>query len=408
MEQIKKFLKFVQENKLYPDVKLISGSPTATEIVINGRKILVFCSNDYLGLANSALLKKAAHEAIDKYGVGSGGSRLISGNTDIQVELERAIAEFKGGESAITFSTGYMANTGAIPAIMDVVGNIKKLGNKIIALPSLKKNIILSDELNHASIIDGCRLTHSKIVVYKHKNVKDLENKLKKYKSRRKLIVTDGVFSMDGDIAPLPEIVSLAKKYNAITMVDDAHASGVLGRNGRGTTEYFGLKESDVNIIMGTFTKAFGGVGGFIVGSKDLTDFLRITARSYIFSAPIPPTISASLIAAIKEARNNTKLRENLWSNVNYLKNNLKKMGFDTLSSETQIIPVLIGEEAKAIEFSELLFEAGILAPCVRWPAVPWGKARLRLTIKATHTREQIDKLLENIEKIGRKLRIVN
>lgn len=407
MEQIKKFLKFVQENKLYPDVKLISGSPTATEIVINGRKILVFCSNDYLGLANSALLKKAAHEAIDKYGVGSGGSRLISGNTDIQIELEKTIAEFKGGESAITFSTGYMANTGAIPAIMDVIGNIKKLGNKIIAIPLLKKNIILSDELNHASLIDGCRLTHAEIVVYKHKNVKDLENKLKKYKSRRKLIVTDGVFSMDGDIAPLPDIVRLAKKYNAITMVDDAHASGVLGKNGRGTTEYFGLKESDIDIIMGTFTKAFGGVGGFIVGSKDLTDFLRITARSYIFSAPIPPVISASLIMAIKETRNNTKLRENLWSNATYLKNNLKKMGFDTLSSETQIIPVLIGEEAKAIQFSGLLFEVGILAPCVRWPAVPWGKARLRLTVKATHTREQIDKLLENIEEIGKRIEVL-
>ena len=399
-------LNFINGEGLYPEIKIISGSPTNTEIIVENKKILIFCSNDYLGLANNPILKKAAHEAIDKYGVGSGGSRLVSGNTDIQLQLEKSIAEFKGGEAAITFSTGYMANTGTIPAVIDVISNIKKIGNKIIALPSFKKNIILSDELNHASIIDGCRLSHAKIVVYKHKNIKDLENKLKKYKNSRKLIVTDGVFSMDGDIAPLPDIARLAKKYNAMAMVDDAHASGVLGKEGRGTSEYFGLKPNDIDIIMGTFTKAFGGVGGFVVGSKDLIDFLRISARSYIFSAPIPPAIVAGLLIAITEAKNNANLRKALWEHANYLKDSLKKMGFNTLLSETQIIPVLIGKEEKAIEFSKLLFENGILAPCVRWPAVPWGEARLRLTVKATHTKEQIDYLIKNIEKIGKHLEV--
>jgi len=325
MEKIRNILKFLRENDFYPDPKLITGSPTNVEVVIGGRKILMFCSNDYLGLANSEVLKKAAHNAIDEYGVGSGGSRLVSGNTDIQIKLEETIAKYKGCEAAITFSTGYMANTGTIPAILDVM-NLKKIGNKVVPLPSLTKNIILSDELNHASIIDGCRLGHSKIVVFKHRDMKDLESKLKKYKKNRKLIVTDGVFSMDGDITPLPDIVKLAKKYNALTMVDDAHGSGVLGKDGRGTVEYFGMNPSDVDIIMGTFTKAFGGVGGFVAGSKLLIDYLRVSARTYIFSAPIPPVISAALVAAVHEAETNASLRKNLNDNAVYLRTSLQKL----------------------------------------------------------------------------------
>ncbi|RJP28848.1 MAG: 8-amino-7-oxononanoate synthase [Candidatus Omnitrophota bacterium] len=405
MENIENILKNIRDFGLYPDISLISGSPTSLEVVANGKKVLIFCSNDYLGLANSELLKKAAKEAIDKYGVGSGGSRLVSGNTDIQVELEKAIADFKNSKSAITFSTGYMANTGTIPAVMDAVSGLHKIAGRLIPAPFQGKRIILSDELNHASIIDGCRLSHAQIVVYKHKDMKDLEGKLKKLKKIRKMIVTDGVFSMDGDIAPLPGIVELAKKYNSIVMVDDAHASGVLGKNGRGTAEHFGLDENDIDITMGTFTKSFGGVGGFVCGTKALIDYLRISARSYIFSAPIPPSIAAALIAAVKEAKNNHSLRENLWSNVSYLKTNLTKSGFDTLNSETQIIPVLIGKEEKAIEFSKKLLENGILAPCVRWPAVPWGKARLRLTVKATHTKEQIDCLIDLMIKLKNNLK---
>lgn len=406
MEKIRNILKFIVENNLYPTTRVITGSPTNVEVVIEGKKILMFCSNDYLGLANSEVLKKASRKAIDEYGVGSGGSRLVSGNTDIQIKLEEAIAKYKRCEAAITFSTGYMANTGTIPAILDVM-NLKKIGNKIVPLPSLTKNIILSDELNHASIIDGCRLSHAKIVVYKHKDMHDLESKLKKYKRRRKLIITDGVFSMDGDIAPLPKIVELAKKYNALTMVDDAHGSGVLGKDGRGTVEYFGLNPSDIDIIMGTFTKAFGGVGGFVAGSKLLVDYLRVSVRTYIFSAPIPPVISAALVAAVHEAETNESLRRNLNDNALYLRTSLKKLGFDTLSSETQIIPVLVGEESKCIKFSDLLFDKGILAPTIRWPAVPWGMARLRLTVKATHAKEQIDYLLENVKKIGKELKII-
>lgn len=406
MEKIREFLKFVKENNLSPNVKLISSSPTNPEVMVDGKKILMFCSNDYLGLANSDLSKKAAHEAVDKYGVGSGGSRLMSGNTDIQIKLEQTIARFKGCESAITFSTGYMANTGAIPAIVDVL-NLKKIGGTIIKIPSLRKNVIISDEFNHASIIDGCRLAHAERVVYKHKDMEDLEKKLKKYKRHRKLIITDGVFSMDGDIAPLTKIVELAKKYNAMTFVDDAHASGVLGKNGRGTVEHFGLKEDDVDIMMGTFTKSFGGVGGFIAGKKELIDFLRISVRTYIFSAPIPPVISAALIAAVEEAEKNSSHREKLWSNVKYLKSALDKAGFNTLSSETQIIPVLVGDEQKCEELSKKLFEEGILASCVRWPAVSWGKARLRLTVKANHTKEQLDYFIDKITKIGKELEIL-
>ncbi|MFH0819743.1 MAG: 8-amino-7-oxononanoate synthase [bacterium] len=406
MEKIKGFLDFINNDKLYPNVRRISGCPTDPEVMIDGKKFLMFCSNDYLGLANSDPVKRAAHEAIDKYGIGSGGSRLMSGNTDIQIKLEETIARFKGGEAAITFSTGYMANTGAIPAVVDVL-NLKKIGSAIIKAPTFRKNIILSDELNHASIIDGCRLTHAKRVVYKHKDMVDLEKKLKKYKRYRKLIITDGVFSMDGDIAPLPRIVELAKKYNAMTFIDDAHASGTLGKNGRGTIDHFNLKEDDVDIMMGTFTKSFGGVGGFIVGKKELIDFLRITVRTYIFSAPIPPVISAALVAAIEEAEKNSSYRENLWANVTRLKDGLNKAGFNTLSSETQIIPVLVGDEKKCEELSSHLFEEGILASCVRWPAVPWGKARLRITVKANHTKEQIDRFLMAIEKLGKEMGII-
>lgn len=406
MEKIKGFLDFINNDKLYPNVRRISGCPTDPEVLVDGHKILMFCSNDYLGLANSASVKRAAHEAIDKYGIGSGGSRLMSGNADIQIKLEETIARFKGGKAAITFSTGYMANTGAIPAVVDVL-NLKKIGSAIIKAPTFRKNIILSDELNHASIIDGCRLTHAKRVVYKHKDMVDLEKKLRKYKRHRKLIITDGVFSMDGDIAPLPRIVELAKKYNALTFIDDAHASGTLGKNGRGTIDHFGLKEDDVDIMMGTFTKSFGGVGGFIVGKKELIDFLRITVRTYIFSAPIPPVISAALVVAIEEAEKNSSYRENLWVNVAHLKDGLNKIGFNTLSSETQIIPVLVGDEKKCEELSSRLFEEGILASCVRWPAVPWGQARLRITVKANHTKEQIDRFLSAMEKLGKEMGII-
>jgi len=401
MDEIIDALRFINSHGLYPDIKTITSCPTSSEVTIDGREVLLFCSNDYLGLANSPIVKKAAHEAVEKYGVGSGGSRLVSGNTDIQEKLEKAIAEFKGGESAIVFSTGYMANTGTIQAVTNVI-NIRESENGIVTSPFANRSCnIFVDELSHASIIDGCRLSRAKTVAYKHRDMADLETKLGKYPDSRKLIVTDGVFSMDGDIAPLPEIVKLAKKYGALIMIDDAHASGVLGEGGRGTIEYFGLKPDDVDILMGTFTKSFGGVGGFIVGNKQLVDFLRINSRPYLFSAPIPPVISASLIAAIEEARDNNGRRTALWKNANYLRKNLQQMGFDTLSSETQIIPILIGDEKKCMAFSQSLFESGLLAPCIRWPAVPWGQSRIRIIVRAIHAKEQIDYFLETTKRIA-------
>lgn len=391
MKYIKKALKYIENKELYPKIRIIEGCPTNIFIKINNKKIISFCSNDYLGLANKDILKKAAHNAIDKYGIGSGGSRLISGNTDIQIELEKTVAQYKKQNDAITFATGYMVNSGVIPAIMNATRFFKF---------SIKGNILFSDEYNHASIIDGCRLSDAKIVKYKHKDTRDLEKKLKKYRKYRKMIVTDGIFSMDGDIAPLPEIVKLAKQYDAITMVDDAHASGVLGKEGRGTAEYFNIDPGEIDLIMGTFTKAFGGIGGFIAGNKDMIKYLRVNTRTYIFTAPIPPMICASLISSIKESIVNPSLRKQLWENVEYLKENLLRLNCNLLSTESQIIPIYIGNEKKCEKISNFLFTRGILIPCVRWPAVPWGSARLRLTVKASHTKQQMNKLVNILKKI--------
>lgn len=408
MEEIRKSLRFIFEHGLYPEVEKVSGCTTSPYVNIDGRRVLLACSNDYLGLASSPIVKRAAQEAIEKYGVGSGGSRLVSGNADIQAELERLIADFKGGEAAITFSTGYMANIGTIPAVADVL-NISSSGERFQTSPfSRTHTIIFADEFCHASVFDGCRLSRARTIAYAHKDMADLETKLKKHGVRRKLIVTEGVFSMDGDIAPLPDIIKLAKQYGALTMIDDAHGTGVLGKHGRGTIEHFGLAEDAVDIVMGTFTKAFGAVGGFVIGNKELVDYLRATSRPYIFSAPIPPSISASIIAAITVAKNNPELRDHLWENSAYLRTSLQKIGFNTLSSETQIIPVLIGDEKKCAQLSRELLDSGILAPCIRWPAVPWGKSRIRLIARATNTQEHIDYLLQTMGKIGVKLELLN
>lgn len=396
MENIEKALNWIKKQGLYPDIRTAESASTDPEVIIDGKKVLMFSSNNYLGLANDERVKTKMIEATKKYGMGSGGSRLLSGNIDIHNELEKQIADFKGEESAITFLAGYMANVGVIPALVADNGNnflniFKKSPEENFA--------IFSDELNHASIIDGCRLAKAERVIYKHKDMNDLENKIKKHKKKNNLIVTDGVFSMDGDIAPLKDIKFLGKKYGIKVMVDDAHASGVLGKNGRGTAEYFNIE--NVDITMGTFTKAFGGVGGFIAGSKDLIDYLRVTARTYIFSAPIPPAVSAGLVEAIKIASTDNKLRENLWNNVNHVREELKKMGFNILG-ETNIIPILVGNEKKAVSFSRELFENNVFIPAVRWPAVPEGQARLRLTIMATHNNSHIEKLLQALETSGK------
>ncbi|MFH1771514.1 MAG: 8-amino-7-oxononanoate synthase [Candidatus Omnitrophota bacterium] len=397
MDSIKKILSLWEDYGLYPDIKTVSSPPVPVQI-INGKKVISFCSNNYLGLASSDLLVKAAIKAAKEYGVGSSGSRLLSGNLAIFEKLERKVAEFKKSDDAMVFTAGYMANVGTISAVANL--------NNIAFLPRAKeKTVIFSDEFNHASIIDGCKLSKAKVVVYGHCDMRDLEKKLKKYSRTRKLIVTDGIFSMDGDIAPLDVIAGFAKKYKALTMVDDAHATGILGKTGSGTAEHFGL-DNDIDIKMGTFSKAIGVLGGYIAGKKELIKYLRIGARSYVFATASSPVLIAAILAALEEIKNNSSPRKILLENARMLREGFKSRGFDILTSQSQIIPVLIKDEAKAIKAAGLLFQEGYFAPCVRWPAVEKKKARIRFTVMSLHTEAQIKSLLDVMEKIDNKLNI--
>jgi 8-amino-7-oxononanoate synthase len=400
MEEIRQILDYADKHDLYPDIKVIS-SAVEPEVIIDGKKFLMFSSNNYLGLATHPKVKEAAIKATQKYGTGSTGSRLLSGNINIYLELEKKLADFKKGEDAIVFPTGFAANLGTISAIMDPL--------KVTFFSFFQRQgVVLSDELNHASIIDGCWLSKQKIVIYKHRDVNHLESLLKKYKKRRKLIVTDSVFSMDGDVAPLDKISELAKKYNATTMIDEAHATGVLGENGRGATEHFGLKVSeDISIIMGTLSKAIGSCGGYVVGSKELIKYLRVAARSYMFSTAMPPAAAAAAIAAIDIIQSDRSFLKKMWDNVHYLKRGFEKMGFNTLGSESSIIPILIGKDEDAIRISRMFFEKNIFAPCVRWPAVARNIARIRFTVTSSHTKEQISCLINTAKLIKEKLNIV-
>jgi len=345
-------------------------------ITVDGRSMLLMCSNDYLGLSAHPALREAAVKAMERYGFGSGASRLISGTSALHVELERRIAAFKGTESALLFNSGYAANTGIIPAIAG------------------EGDVILSDRLNHASIIDGCRLSKAKLVVYPHKDVEHLENALKKNKNaKRTLIVTDGVFSMDGDIAPLPELLFLSVKYDAILMVDDAHATGVLGGNGRGTAEHFGL-DGRVHIQMGTLGKAFGSFGAYAAGDRDVIEYLVNRARSFIYSTALPPAVCAASLAAISLVEGKPELRKTLWDNRERFVHGLDAMGVSTGISKTPIVAVIMGESANALRTSGKLFDHGIYATAVRPPSVPDGAARIRATVTAAHSSEDIDAAL--------------
>jgi len=399
MDTIIKNLNKIKELGLYPDVKTISSSPDP-EIIINGRKVLLFCSSNYLGMATNQELINFTIEAFKKYGTGSGGSRLLSGTYDSHVELDETTAKFKGTDDAVTFNSGFQTNSGVIEALTKTL----KLDIKGMIFPP--KTIIFSDSLNHASIVDGCRNSRSEVYIYPHNDMDYLERGLRKYKKKRKIIITDGIFSMDGDIAKLDKIVPLSEEYGGMVYVDDAHATGVLGKHGGGTAEHFNLQKR-VHIQMGTFSKAVGVLGGYIASNKALVEYLRITTRSYIFSTAMPPAIASSITKSLNIIHKNSALRERLFWNANYLRRGLNEMGFNTLSSETQIIPILIGDDVKAIKFSEYLFEKGILGPNVRWPAVEKNKARIRLTVMATHTKEQIDFLLEVCEIVGNKMHLL-
>ena len=351
-------------------------------VTIAGKSVLLMCSNDYLGLSRHSALRVAAVAAMERYGFGSGASRLVSGTCPLHAELEERIARFKCADAAILFNSGYAANTGIIPAIAG------------------EGDVVLSDSLNHASIIDGCRLTKAQVRVYRHKDANHLEELLKESgRAGRRLIVTDGVFSMDGDIAPLPELVALSEKYDAMLMVDDAHGTGILGKNGRGVVEHFGL-EGKVQIQMGTLGKALGSYGAYAAGGRDLIDFLMNRSRSFIYSTALPASVCAASIAALSIVEQQPELREGLWQNLLRLTAGLEALGIDAHGSETPIIPLLIGDSEKTVRTGSRLFDYGIYASAIRPPTVAEGTARIRLTLMATHSASDVDLLLDALRKL--------
>jgi glycine C-acetyltransferase len=360
--------------------------------VIDGREVINLASNNYLGLTTNKSLRKAAIEAIRHYGVGAGAVRTISGTMKLHMDLEQQIAKFKNVEACVVFQSGFTANAGTVSAVLG------------------KEDLIVSDELNHASIIDGARLSKATIKVFKHKDVADCERILKENASfpGHKLIITDGVFSMDGDIAPLPALCDLAEKYNCIMMVDDAHSSGVLGRNGRGTVDHLNC-HGRVHIQVGTLSKAIGAMGGYVCGSRDLIDFLYLRARPFLFSTSHPPATAAACQAAftLLDSPEGERLIKKLWANTKFFKRELKKRGFQFKASETPIVPIHVGDAAKAFDFSTKLFEAGVFTPAVGYPTVAEGKARLRAIVTATHKREQLLKAADTLAEVGKQLGVV-
>ena len=361
----------------------------------DGREVINLASNNYLGLCNHPKLREAAVAATQRYGVGSGAVRTIAGTMRIHMELEEKIAAFKGVEACVVFQSGFTANAGTVSSILG------------------KDDFILSDELNHASIIDGARLSRAKVKVFRHKDVAHCEQLLKEVENEpgRKLVITDGVFSMDGDIGPVDRLADLCETYGAIMMVDDAHASGVLGRQGRGSVDHFGCT-SRVDVQVGTLSKAIGSLGGYVCGSRDLIDYLYHRARPFLFSTSHPPAVAASCMAAFDLLESEPERIERLWSNTAYFKGQLDAAGFDiggrsTPASETPITPILIGEGRKTMEFSRALFERGVMATGIAFPTVPEGKARIRCIMTSEHTREQIDQALEVLTETARKLDVL-
>ncbi len=376
---------------LYSKLHVLDGEqkPVAT---FDGREVINLSSNNYLGLTTNKALKRASIDAVKKYGAGAGAVRTIAGTMTLHMELEEQIAKFKGTEACVVFQSGFTANAGTVSAILG------------------KEDLIISDELNHASIIDGCRLSRATIKVFKHKDVADCERICKETEvwPGHKLLITDGVFSMDGDIAPLAKLCDLAEKYNCIMMIDDAHSSGVLGKNGRGTVDHAGV-HGRVHIQVGTLSKAIGVMGGYVCGSRDLIDFLYRRARPFLFSTSHPPASAAACAAAftLLDSPEGERLIKKMWSNTKFFKRQLKKRGFKFGTSETPIVPIHVGEAAKAFEFSKKLFDAGVYAPAVGFPTVAEGKARLRAIITATHKRGDLERACEILEQIAKPLGIV-
>jgi len=379
----------LQNAGLYNRIRTI-GSPQGAWLTVDGKQVLNFCSNNYLGLANHPALVAAAKKSLDEMGVGPAAVRSIAGTMTLHVELEKRLAQFKGVEAAITFQSGFTANLATIPALVG------------------KEDVIFSDKLNHASIIDGARLSGAKIIPYEHNDVKSLEEQIKANLSqyRRALIVTDGVFSMDGDIAPLPDIYEVAKKYDILLMVDDAHGEGVLGKGGRGIVDHFGL-HGKVDVEVGTMSKAFGVVGGIVAGKAVIIDWLRQRGRPFLFSSAVTVPDAAACLAAVDILEDSTQLVDKLWENAKYFKAEMKALGFNTGVSETPITPVMLGEAPLAQQFSRELFDAGVFAMAIGFPTVPQGKARIRVMISASHSHDDLDKGLEAFKNMGKKLGVI-
>lgn len=367
----------------------------AAVCTFDGKRVINLASNNYLGLTTHPKLREAALEATRKYGVGSGAVRTIAGTMKIHMELEEKIARFKNVEACVVFQSGFTANAGTVSAILG------------------KEDYIITDQLNHASIIDGCRLSRAKILVFRHKDVAHAEEQLASVQDQagKKLLITDGVFSMDGDIGPLPALCDLAEKYGAIMMVDDAHSSGVLGRNGRGTVDHFGV-HGRVDIQVGTLSKAIGALGGYVCGTRDFIDFLYHRARPFLFSTSHPPSVAASCIAAFDVLEQEPERMEKLWENTRFWKKELGLLGFDiggktTPASETPITPIIIGDGKLTMDFSQELFNAGVLGTGIAFPTVPEGKARIRTIVTATHTQDELEQALSVLKKVGKKMRIL-
>jgi len=378
----------LREAGLLTNIRTID-SPMDAWVTIDGRRVLNFCANNYLGLANDPRLREAAKTAIDHYGVGPGAVRTIAGTTSLHLELEKRLAEFKKAEACITFQSGFMANVATIPALVG------------------QGDVIFSDELNHASIIDATRLSRAQVVRYAHNDVADLQRKIAETQAyRRRLIVTDGVFSMDGDIAPLDQICEVAEAHGILLMVDDAHGEGVLGEGGRGIVDHFHL-HGRVHVEVGTLSKAFGVVGGLVAGNKTIVEWLRQRGRPFLFSSAMTIPDVAACSEATKILQTSNELVERLWSNAAIFKKGMAALGFNTGQSQTPIVPVMLGEAPLAQQFSRRLFEEGVFAMAIGYPTVPMGKARIRVMNSAAHSQQDLEQALDTFERVGRELKVI-
>ena len=388
LDFLRDLLKELKEQNLYIELPVL-GTEQKNRVVLNGKEVIMMCSNNYLGFANHPRLRKAAKEAIDKWGYGAGAVRQIAGTMEIHLALEEMLAEYKHTEASLVFVAGIAANRGTIQALMG------------------EEDAIISDELNHGSIIDGIRLTKSERKIYPHLDMEGLRKALQEtHDARRRLVVTDGVFSMDGDIAPLDEIVELAEEYDAVVMVDDAHGDGVLGKDGRGIIDHFGL-EGRVDIDMGTLSKAFGSLGGYIAGSKELREYLINAARSFIFTTAHPPCVSAATMEALRMVQDEPEHLRRLWENTRYFKQAMQSTGFDIGRSKTPITPVIAGESRVAMELSRQLFDEGLFAKPIVFPLVARDKARVRIIVTAQHTREDLNEAIAIFERVGRRMKLL-